>query len=819
MGDFNHPSITWDPAPVLPDQAAPDSSSARFVECVRDTYLHQHITEPTRFRHGQTPARDDLLFTNEEDMVGQLQLMDPIGASDHTSVAIRLAFTREEEPPTRAAFNYNKADYAAMGRMLEKDWRQLLEGKSAQEMADTIQAEIMEAVRRHTPTKNSRPNRIPKPSYMNSTALRKVKKKHSTWIRYLNTKAGQDHEDYIRARNEAAHACRKARRDFESRLAREIKNNNKAFWTYVNSRRKVKPGMPDLTKADGTIARENKEKAEVLNNQYAETFTTEDLSNVPEPPPRRVRNQLTIRVTREKVLRQLKALRADKSPGPDGIHPRVLRELAEVLATPLQILFTTSITSGEVPSQWREATVVPIFKKGNKADPSNYRPVSLTSVLCKTLERIISEEMIAHLRHNSLECPQQHGFTSGKSTSTNLLEALDVWTEALSHNLPVDVIFLDYAKAFDTVPHERLLAQIRSTGCTEGILAWFRGFLTGRRQRVLVGGDLSSWTRVTSGVPQGSVVGPLLFSIFVCDIPSLLESHISMFADDTKIYQAITDAQEAHQSDLQEDLNRLQAWAEAMQMKFHPNKCKVLHLGTRNPNHLYTMAGDDGTLHTLEAVSEEKDLGVTVDHKLVFDRHVQNQVNKANKILGAVRHTFKAIDQESFHHLYTGLVRPHLEYASVTWSPRWKKEKDALEQVQRRATRLVQGISHLPYQERLARLQLPTLEFRRRRADLIQLYKILHGLDEVRYDRACHTCGGSMFQRTRDRRTRGHSWKLQEQHQLGQRKFFFPARVTAAWNKLKEETVAAPSVNSFKSRLLKEDRLQATKFVYEFSYG
>ena len=125
------------------------------------------------------------------------------------------------------------------------------------------------------------------------------------------------------------------------------------------------------------------------------------------------------------------------------------------------------------------------------------------------------------------------------------------------------------------------------------------------------------------------------------------------------------------------------------------------------------MAGDDGTLHTLEAVTEEKDLGVTVDHKLVFDKHVQNQVNKANKILGAVRHTFKAIDQESFHHLYTGLVRPHLEYASVTWSPRWKKEKDALEQVQRRATRLVQGISHLPYQERLARLQLPTLEFRR----------------------------------------------------------------------------------------------------------
>ena len=320
-------------------------------------------------------------------------------------------------------------------------------------------------------------------------------------------------------------------------------------------------------------------------------------------------------------------------------------------------------------------------------------------------------------------------------------------------------------------------------------------------------------------MPQGSVVGPLLFAMFVCDVPALLSNYISMFADDTKIYQAITDSQEAQQSNLQEDLNTIQAWARTMQMTFHPAKCKVMHLGTRNANMQYTMQERDGQTHTLEEVTEEKDLGVTVDRELSFAKHVQNQVNKANRVLGAVRHTFKALDQEAFRHLYTGLVRPHLEYASVAWAPRWKRERDALEQVQRRATRLVAGISHLPYPERLERLQLPTLEHRRKRADLIQTYKILHGIDKVEYDRACQQCGNSMFKRTNNRRTRGHSWKLFNQHQPGKRKAFLPARVTALWNQLKEETVQAPTVNSFKARLQKEEQLQANQYAYTFSYG
>jgi len=186
-------------------------------------------------------------------------------------------------------------------------------------------------------------------------------------------------------------------------------------------------------------------------------------------------------------------LRADKSPGDDGIHPRVLKETSEVLALPLSILFQKSLDEGVVPSQWKDAVVTPIYKKGARKQPANYRPVSLTSVLCKLLERIVVEHISAHLSRNDLRAAEQHGFTKGKSTTTNLLEALNVWTEALQHSIPVDVVFLDYAKAFDTVPHKRLIRQVQSFGIEGTILKWIEDFLDGRRQRVRVKGAVSEW--------------------------------------------------------------------------------------------------------------------------------------------------------------------------------------------------------------------------------------------------------------------------------------------------------------------------------------
>ena len=314
-----------------------------------------------------------------------------------------------------------------------------------------------------------------------------------------------------------------------------------------------------------------------------------------------------IEVTMENVQSILLSLVPNKAAGLDGFHPRVLKEMSSVLALPLFLIHRQSLETGELPSQWKEAVITPIFKKGERQNPENYRPVSLTSVICKILERIIAKKIIHHVKENGLDCKEQHGFTTGKSVTTNLLETLNVWTEALRHNIPVDVIYLDYRKAFDTVPHLRLIREVERYGIGGQVLQWVKSFLTGRRQRVRANGELSPWSPVMSGVPQGSIMGPILFSLFVNDIPDRIKSFLTMFADDTKIHLPLKTDDAATQ--LQEDLNKLQEWAKEMQMAFHPNKCKVMHLGKNNPGMNYMMQHEDGSGHMLEETTVERDLG------------------------------------------------------------------------------------------------------------------------------------------------------------------------------------------------------------------
>ena len=263
--------------------------------------------------------------------------------------------------------------------------------------------------------------------------------------------------------------------------------------------------MPDLKRKDGTFTSNDGEAAEALNDQYFDTFTKEDTTNIPniEMKPLQTDPLTTFNLNRDRVLKVIQNLKINKSPGIDGIHPRVLKEIAEIISYPITIIYKKSVAASELPSQWKDAEITPIYKKDAKNLPKNYRPVSLTSVICKMLEKLIVEDIINHIKTNHLNCEEQHGFTANKSTTTNLLEALNVITEAQMHGIPVDVLFLDYQKAFDTVPHERLLRQVESFGIIDGALDWIKSFLSNRRQRVRVN---DSWKPVISGIPQGSIL-------------------------------------------------------------------------------------------------------------------------------------------------------------------------------------------------------------------------------------------------------------------------------------------------------------------------
>ena len=242
-----------------------------------------------------------------------------------------------------------------------------------------------------------------------------------------------------------------------------------------------------------------------------------------------------------------------------------------------------------------------------------------------------------------------------------------------------------------------------------------------------------------------------------------------------------------------------------------------MHLGRNNAHHDYRMKNDDGTYHTLEETTVEKDLGVYIDASLSFTQHCQNKINTANKTLGCLRHTFKNMDSDIFLMLYKSLVRPHLEFSSCAWNPHLKYNIDALERVQRRATKLVPELTDLSYSDRLKKLDLETLEYRRKRADLLEVYRITSGIHTLSQDCQCVKCPDkTMLQPSLSTTTRGHSRKLQVQSASGPRKHYFSTRVTSAWNSLSEKTVNSQNINSFKNNLSKE--IGGSKFDFKFSY-
>jgi len=794
-GDFNLPEIDWSSETT---NTSDNHIAYRFLESIRDCYLSQHVTQPTHHRGDQKANTLDLLFSNEEDMITDLTYGAPIGASHHSSLHFKFRCYAEIRRNARPSFAFNKGNYEEMKNIISRlDWKELLEDKDCAEAWEMFHCCMKEAMTKCIPRKSSKPCKTNKALWMNEEALAKVKKKSAAYKRYLETKEGKEYIEYARARNQARWACRKMKKEFEKKIAQDSKTNPKTFYKYVNSKLKTRTGIADLDTEDGKATTDT-QKAEALNSFFTSVFTREALDSLPTPEPMEdVTPLVDIKITEDRVEKKLKKLNPNKSSGPDEMHPKMLYELSSVIKTPLTIIMQKSLEEGILPRSWKDAHVSPIFKKGKKCKTNNYRPVSLTSVVCKMFESIVRDHIMDHIQKHNILTKFQHGFAPGRSCSTQLVACLETWTDILDRNSNLDSIYLDFSKAFDCVPHERLCMKMENYGIKGKVLAWLKDFLHNRRQKVVVCGEESRWEDVLSGVPQGSVIGPTLFIIFINDMPECVQSFINMFADDAKLYAEV--AEEHQHSVLQQDLERLQSWAKKWQMVFNAQKCKVMHIGNSNAKYNYHM----GEV-TLSKTSCEKDLGVWVDDGLKFSEHINNQVIKANKILGLIRRSFSNIDSHSFKLMYKSLIRTHLEYANVVCYPQFEKDAKLLENVQRRATKLVPSIRELDYESRMKALKLPSLKYRRERGDMIEAYKYTHGLYDVH---------PSPLPLDHNTATRGHIFKLEKKRSSKTiKQKFFTRRVVNEWNTLPETVVEAPSLNSFKSRLDKHwsDRMYVT---------
>ena len=800
MGDFNFPKLLWD---------GTDTSNQEFIESTRDAYLIQKVKNPTRDREAQKSNILDLVFVNDDDLIGNIDHEDPFGKSDHHVLVFDMNINSSIEDEERTyRYNLGKGKYKEMREtMQEINWENIKD-MNLNDMWNEFKTSINITMKSFIPKIKVNNKRKMQPTWMNKKALRKIKKKHKLFKRFLTTKSGYHYTKYITARNKCKKEIKKAKKNNEKKIADMSKTDPKLFWKYVQEQTKTRQGIGILKGKDGKLYTDDKDRADILNDFFASVFTKEDDLNIPHLDESSRSQGISIsdlRVTPEEVEKKLKELNPAKAQGPDGIPPKVLKELSKEIAIPLSLIFNKSLELGKIPDDWKTAVVTAIYKKkGSKNEPGNYRPVSLTCVLCKVLESFVRDKVVEHFTSNNLYAKCQHGFRKQRSCISQLLEVMEDFSLFIEQGNNIDIIYLDFKKAFDTVPHKRLLEKIKSYGILGNIYNWIEDFLSNRTQKVRVNNQYSRESPVQSGIPQGSILGPILFTIFINDLPDGIKSICKIFADDTKIYNDSNSY-----PDIQEDIVHLQNWSEKWKLFFNISKCKIMHIGNKDDQSRENYFMFDGqTKITIEECDQEKDLGVIFDETLIFDKHINSAINKANKMLGLIKRTFNYLNRETFLKLYKSMVRPHLEYGNIVWHPLYKRQSSSIEKVQRRATKILKECKNMTYPQRLNYLNLHTLKGRRLRGDLIEMYKIFNGLTDLDKDK--------MFKPATVDFTRNSESKVQQIHYKKKiRENVFSIRITPLWNKLPNTLKHAPSTNTFKNRLDGHDILQERFFEYD----
>ena len=572
---------------------------------------------------------------------------------------------------------------------------------------------------------------------------------------------------------------------------------DKKFWKFIKHQRQDPQGVAPLKK-EGKLVDDAVGKANILNDQFQSVFSPRNPLSLkslctkacnfvkPSGEPSATPQMPPIEITEEGVLKQLQKLNPHKAAGPDKLKPIVLRELAEVIAPMVTRIFRASLKQGKTPGRWREAHVTPVYKKGEKYKAVNYRPVSLTCILCKQMEHIIASNIMRHLNQNNLLYDKQHGFRSKLSCETQLIEFSSDVLKTVQDRKQCDTIVMDFSKAFDKVSHDRLVYKLDRAGIDPRTRDWIKSFLSDRSQKVVIDGEESQSVPVTSGVPQGSVLGPILFLMFIDDLPHYTKhSQVRLFADDTIVYLTISSIDDCH--NLQDDLKSLEQWEQDWLMEFHPAKCNVLRITKKKTriSYPYTLHGQ-----VLEEVSSAKYLGITISNDITWTKHIEKTTSKANSKLGFLKRNLKVKDQKLKEKAYKAIVRPTLEYCSTVWDPHSQQQSRSIEKVQRRAARWVTGRYHNTSSVTDMTNDLGWRDLAQRRADsrLTMLYKITRGLVDIPI--GCYVS----FQRNGV-----HLQPIIARTNYYQFSFF--PRTVSDWNTLPRDILQAQSLATFKNEV------------------
>ena len=742
-GDLNFPFIDWETEEIYSGASIEHKQSALcFIKLLKSSLLTQCVLEPTR---GNNIL--DLFCVRDDHMVKSVKVEEST-ISDHNLVQVCLHLdvdppeVEEESDETESfdSLNFHKADFKEIERaVFEIDWKSLHEDSSIETFPILftnvlLQICLKHAPKRHETRKRGKPN--------NLKALQRKKKRLTSRMNKAKNRYDLNEMNSIQSKINEVHSQIKdthisSRVQDEKNAIDKIKKDPKFFYAYAKSHKKERSNISMMSSSSGELVAEPTSIANILQDQFCKVYSDPNSPLIQDPSfgSPTVTFELTddmLHISTADIVSAIKEIKPGSSAGPDGIPAILLKNISSAIAEPLALIWNSSLSQGIVPTFYKESCVCPVHKKGDKIAPENYRPISLTSHIVKIIERILRNKIVEYLEINKIFSPHQHGFRSGRSTLTQLIAHMNDIFTGLCMNEDTDSIYLDYAKAFDKVDHNLLIAKLKLYKFNNKIVAWITSFLRNRRQVVVVEGVKSRMSTVISGVPQGTVLGPVLFLVYMNDLENVIHSStVRFFADDTRISRSIGNSE--HHDELQDDLSRIMVWSTSNNMMLHEQKFELLVHEAHPPANDWIPPFPETYLsykvsneHHLYRSHCLRDLGVQVCSDLSWSNHIHAMIKKTRTVAAWVLSVFSTRDAETMLTLYKSLVRSNMEYCCPLWHPIKIGLIEDLESIQREFTYRIEGCQALSYWDRLKKLKLMSLQRRRERYILLMMWKILH---------------------------------------------------------------------------------------------
>ncbi|KAK3105198.1 hypothetical protein FSP39_019583 [Pinctada imbricata] len=784
------------------------SNNHNEIKKISDAFtLFQLISEPTHYTESSS-SLIDLILTNNPNLISVSGVSDPFLPNEiryHCPIFAFLSIPKTKKSSfSRKIWVFNNTNFEQYRNKLSSiDWTPILLEENIDKSAEKITNCILQTATETIPNKyiTVRKNDLP---WINNSIRKLIRKRKRIHKLAKQTNTTENWSKFRQIRNKCIGLIRTSQVEYFEKLSEKLKHtsNSKEWWKIANSLsgfNTIKTEIPPIKTTDNTIEEIDKNKSELFNNYFASQSTLEDNGVViPASSPPTHCCIDTIEITDTDVKDVLDNLDVTKSTGPDGLNPRLLKEASCELSLPLSKLFNRSLNESKFPSIWKEANVTPVFKKDDPSLVKNYRPISLLNILGKTMERCIFKHLYNYISSNNLLTPLQSGFRPKDSTILQLLDLTNQFGKALDEGKEIRVIFCDISKAFDRVWHKGLLHKLSNFGIKDSLLNWFSDYLHSRRQRVVINGSNSNWVEISAGVPQGSILGPLLFLVYINDIVSEIQSNIRLFADDTSLYIIIENPNTAALT-LNSDLTKIHEWSEQWLVSFNPQKTVSMLLSKKKSIHTHPPLFMNNT--QISEVDKHKHLGLIINKTLNWDDHIENIILKASKRLYVLRKLKFRLDRFSLQKLYFSFVRPILEYGDIIWDGTTLQLKQRVEQIHLEAARIITGATKLTNIGKLLdETGWDTLSKRREKHKIITFHKIFHK-ESPTYLQSLIPPRGNQIHSHNTRGQNNLNTVLCKTQQYN--RSFLPS-VISSWNNLPEEIRSNPNPLVLKSFLNKD---------------